>query len=338
MNIVGLNIGKWLNNLGAIGTWIPVALLFALALLTWSKFGPATSFSMQSFKPTLTVANCGIWATMLSAFAGAEAASIMGSEIKRPRRDIPRALLIAGFLVVAGYVLGTIAILVVVPRQQLNSLEGLMQAISSSGARVGWYGLGPGVALLICVANLGGVGAYLGAMSRLPFVVGIDRYLPAAFARVHPRWGTPYVALIVQALCTVLFVVMSQAGSSIRGAYQVLVSTYVIATFLPYLFMFAALIRLQREPTDAGVVRIPGGKPVATAVGVLGFIATVLVVIGSVIPDAKRAQQSPGGCEGCAGKRSACDSRSRSLLVGQAKGSGLRGARYASDEAISSDV
>ena len=87
---------------------------------------------MQSFKPSLTVANCGIWATMLSAFAGAEAASFMGSEIKRPRRDIPRALLIAGFLVVAGYVLGTLAILVVVPREQLNSLEGLMQAISSS--------------------------------------------------------------------------------------------------------------------------------------------------------------------------------------------------------------
>jgi len=71
VNIVGLNVGKWLSNLGAIGTWIPVALLFALALMMWSKFGPATSFPMQSLQPTLTVANCGIWATMLSAFAGA---------------------------------------------------------------------------------------------------------------------------------------------------------------------------------------------------------------------------------------------------------------------------
>ena len=292
VNIVGLNVGKWLSNLGAIGTWIPVALLFALALMMWSKFGPATSFPMQSLQPTLTVANCGIWATMLSAFAGAEAASIMGSEIKHPRRDIPRALLIAGVLVVAGYVLGTIAILVVVPREQLNSLEGLMQAISSSGARVGWYGLGPAVALLICVANLGGVGAYLAAMARLPFVVGIDRYLPAAFARVHPRWGTPYVALIVQAVCTVLFVVMSQAGSSIRGAYQILVSTTVIATFLPYLFMFAALIRLQDEPAEPGVVRIPGGKPVATTIAIVGFTSTVLVIAGSVIPDASEPNKA----------------------------------------------
>lgn len=286
VNIVGLNIGKWLNNVGAIGTWIPIALLFCLAVLIWAKFGPATSFAMQAFKPSLTVANCGIWATLLSAFAGAEAASIMGSEIKHPRRDIPRALIIAGFLVVAGYVLGTLAILIMVPREQLNSLEGLMQAISASGARVGWQGLGPAVALLICIANLGGVGAYLAAVARLPFVVGIDRYLPAAFGRLHPRWGSPYVALMTQGVCTVLFVLLSQAGSSIRGAYQVLVSTYIIATFLPYLFMFAALIRLQAEPAEPGVVRIPGGKPVAIAVGVLGFAATVLVVIGSVIPDA----------------------------------------------------
>jgi len=286
LNLVGLNLGKWLNNLGAIGTWIPVALLFALAFLLWAKFGPATSFSIQSFKPTLTVANCGIWATMLSAFAGAEAASFMGSEIKHPRRDIPRALVIAGFLVVAGYVLGTIAILVVVPREQLNSLEGLMLAISSSGARVGWRGLGPAVALLICVANLGAVGAYLAAVARIPFVAGIDRYLPEAFARVHPRWGTPYVALLAQALFSVLIAVMGQAGSTIRGAYQVLVSTTVIATFLPYLFMFAALIRLQREPIEPGVVRILGGERSAVAVGATGFIATVLVIMGSVIPDA----------------------------------------------------
>jgi glutamate:GABA antiporter len=286
VNLVGLNVGKWLNNLGAIGTWIPVALLFGMGLLAWWRFGPATSFRPQAFKPTLTVANFGIWATMLSAFSGAEAASFMGSEIKRPRRDIPRALLIAGFLVVAGYVLGTVAILVIVPREQLNSLQGLMQAISGSAERVGWRGLGPAVALLICVANLGAVGAYLAAVARIPFVVGIDRYLPSAFARVHPRWGTPHVALIAQGLCTVLFVVMGQAGSSIRGAYQIMISTTVIATFLPYLFMFAALIRLQREPAEPGVVRIPGGKRSAFAVGAIGFIATVLVIMGSVIPDA----------------------------------------------------
>ena len=107
------------------------------------------------------------------------------------------------------------------------------------------------------------VGAFLAAMSRLPFVAGIDRYLPPAFGRLHPRWGTPHVSLIVQALCCVVFVLLGQLGSTVHGAYEVLVSMSIITTFVPYLFMFAALIRLQREPAGPEIVRVPGGKPVA---------------------------------------------------------------------------
>ncbi len=285
LNIVGLNVGKWLSNLGAIGAWIPIALLCVVGTIAWRRFGSATSFAPASIKPTLHVANFAIWATLLSAFSGAESASCMGAEIKTARRTIPRALLVAGILITLGYLLGTIAILVVLPHEQLNGLEGIMQAISSSAERIGWRGLGPLVALLICVANLGGVGAYLAAMSRIPFVVGIDRYLPRAFGRVHPKWGTPHISLIVQALCCVVFVFMGQLKSTVHGAYDLLVSMTIITTFLPYLFMFAALIRLQREPVEPEVVRIPGGKPVAIGVGVLGFVATIAVIIGSAIPD-----------------------------------------------------
>src|SRR5664279_712655 len=164
-------------------------------------------------------------------------------------------------------------------------MEGIMQAITSAAARVGWTGLGPAVALLICLANLGGVGAYLAALARLPFVVGIDRYLPAAFGRVHPRWGTPAVSLITQAVCCMVFILMSQAGSTVHGAYQLLITMTIITNFLPYLFMFAAMIRLQREPTEPGVIRVPGGKYVAIALACLGSVATCAVIVGSMIPD-----------------------------------------------------
>ena len=119
-------------------------------------------------------------------------------------------------------------------------MEGIMQAITSAAARVGWYGIGPAVALLICLANLGGVGAFLAALARIPFVVGIDRYLPPAFGRVHPKWGTPAVALVTQAVCCMVFILLGQAGSTVHGAYQVLVTMTIITNFVPYLFMFAA--------------------------------------------------------------------------------------------------
>ena len=285
LNIVGLNIGKWLNNLGAIGAWVPVGLLCVVGVIALRKFGSATSFNTASLKPSLNLGNAGIWATLMFAFAGAESASCLGGEIKDARRIIPRALLIAGILITAGYILGTVAVLVVLPPQQLNGMEGIMQAISGSAERIGWYGLGPTVALLICVANLGAGGAFLAAMSRLPFVAGIDRYLPPAFGRLHPRWQTPHIALIVQGVACAIFVLLGQLGSSIHAAYQVLVSMSIIIAFVPYLFMFAVIIRLQREPAGPEIVRVPGGKPAAMGLGIVGFVATCATIVGSVVPD-----------------------------------------------------
>lgn len=285
LNIVGLGVGKWLSNVGALGMWVPIGLLWLVGALAWWKLGSATMFTASSVKPSLNFDTIGVWATILYAFSGSESASFMGGEIKSARTTIPRALVVAGALITAGYIFSTVAILVTLPPGKVSSLEGIMQAISSSAERIGWSGLGPAVALLICVANLGGVGAYLAALSRIPFVVGIDRYLPPAFARVHPRWGTPYVALVVQAICCGLFVVLGQAGSTVHGAYQLLVSMTIITNFIPYLFMFAAMVRLQREPVEAGVIRVPGGKPVAITLACIGFVTTCAVIVGSVVPD-----------------------------------------------------
>src|SRR5271166_3430736 len=285
LNIVGLNIGKWLSNLGALGVWIPVTLLCAVAVVAWMKFGSATRFSPSSLKPSLNLGMLGVWATILYAFSGAESASFMGDEIKDARRTIPRALITAGALITGGYILATVAVLVALPTEQVSSMEGIMQAITSAAARVGWNGIGPAVALLICLANLGGVGAYLAALARIPFVVGIDRYLPSAFGRVHPKWGTPAVSLVTQAICCMVFILMGQAGSSVRGAYQVLVTMTIITNFIPYLFMFAAMIRLQREPVEPGVITIPGGRRAAVSLAIIALVTTCAVIVASVVPD-----------------------------------------------------
>jgi len=285
LNVVGLNVGKWLNNIGSQGTWIPIALLCTVAVVAWMRFGSATSFNATNMKPSLSLGMLGVWATLLYAFSGAESASFMGDEIKDARRTVPRALITAGVIITAGYILGTVAVLVALPQSHVNSMEGIMQAITSAAARVGWNGIGPAVALLISLANLGGVGAYLAALARIPFVAGIDRFLPPAFGRVHPKWGTPAVALVTQAVCCMVFILLGQAGSTVHGAYQVLVTMTIITNFVPYLFMFAAMIRLQREPIEEGVIRVPGGKPVAIGLALVGLVTTCAVIVASVVPD-----------------------------------------------------
>jgi amino acid transporter len=133
---------------------------------------------------------------------------------------------------------------------------------------------------------VGGVSGWFAAVGRLPFVAGIDRFLPAAFARVHPAWGTPHVALAVQAAVSAIVVVLGQAGTTVRGAYDVLVSMSIIGAFVPFLFMFAAVIRVQRMPAGAEVLRVPGGRPAATLLGTLGFLTTLIAIVLACVPAA----------------------------------------------------
>jgi amino acid transporter len=286
LNVIGLSIGKWLHNLGAIGTWLPIAILFAIAATAWHRLGSATSFTPATMTPHMHFRDVLFMATIVFALGGSESASFLGDEVKDARKNLPRGLLAGGAFVTTGYILGTVAVLIALPANQVSGLEGIMQAISRSAERVGFTGIVPLAALLITISNLGALGAWLAVSARLPFVAGLDRYLPEAFARVHPKWGTPHVALLAQAICGVIFIILSQAGTSVYGAYEVLVSMGIITYFIPYLFVFASLIRLQREPAAPETMRIPGGRPAAIALGTLGFATTLVTIVFSVIPAA----------------------------------------------------
>jgi glutamate:GABA antiporter len=284
MNVVGLNIGKWLNNVGAIASWIVAALLITLAAVAWSRFGSATPIDAHTIVPSMSLKDVIFWSTIAFAFGGVESGSTMGEEIQDAPRTIPRAILTAGALITVLYIAGTLSVLLTIPRAQVSGLQGIMQAMQTVTAKVGLPWLAPIVAALVTVNALGGVGGWFAATARLPFVAGIDRYLPPAFGRLHPKWRTPYVALLVQAAIAGLFVFLGQAGTSVRGAYDALVSMGIIAYFIPFLFMFAAMIVLQREPAGPEVMRVPGGTPVAIALAVIGFIVTAVSIVLACIP------------------------------------------------------
>lgn len=286
LNVVGLDIGKWLNNLGALAMWIPAAIVIVMGLIAWHRYGSATSFTVRSMMPSthFHFNDLIFWSVLTFAFGGCETASFMGDEIKNSRRTLPLALILAGVTVAICYIGGTAAILLALPSNQVNSLQGLVQAVSKTASRAGFPGVLPVVALLIALSNIGACGAYLGAVARLPFVAGIDRFLPPAFGKLHPRWKTPWVALLTQFVLGAVFILLGQAGTSVKGAYDVLVSLGVIFYFIPYLYLFAAMIKLQREPVGAGVIKVPGGKHVAKLVATVGFLTTTLTIVLSLIP------------------------------------------------------
>ncbi len=284
LNIVGVDAGKWLNNIGALGSLLPLSVLLLLAAVSYWRFGAATHFTRASMVPQWSLNNAVFWSGVFFAFSAIEAVSAMGDEIQNPRRAIPWAILVAGFILAIGYIGGTAALLVALPTAAVGGPDGFVNGIRMLSERlgVGWM-LAP-MALLVGLNAVGGAAGNLSTTARLPFVAGVDRYLPSAFGSIHPRFRTPWVAIGVYGAAGIIMAMLGQAGTTVRGAYDVLVSMGVISLFLPYLFLFAAMIRMQSRPAGPEVRRVPGGKPVAIALASVGLASTAITIVLSMIP------------------------------------------------------
>jgi glutamate:GABA antiporter len=284
LNVLGLNIGKWMTNVGALAAWVPLSLLLAFGLFSWLKYGSATPITARSLMPSTGIKDVIFWSTIAFAFSGVESASTMGEEIVDARRTVPRAILAAAVFITTLYVVGTLCVLLALPKAQVSGLQGVMQAVQAMAGKAGARWLVPILAVLVTLNALGAVAGWFAATARLPFVAGIDRFLPRAFGDLHPRWRTPYVALLVQAVIAAVFVFLGQAGTSVRGAYEVLISMSIVANFIPFLFMFAAMIKLQREPAGREVIRVPGGAGVAKVLASLGFFVSSIAIVLACVP------------------------------------------------------
>jgi amino acid transporter len=286
MNFIGLDVGTWLHNLGALAMWIPAAIVIVMGAIAFHRFGSATAFNLHSMTPSTHIRDMVFWTVLIYAFAGSETASFMGDEIKTSRRAIPWALFTAGVTVAFCYIIGTVGVLLALLPSEVGNLQGLMQAISATAHRIHWEGVIPVAAFLIMISNIGAAGAYLAAGARLPYVAGIDRFLPPVFGALHPRWKTPWVGLLSQFIFGAIFVFLGQAGTTVKGAYDVMVAMGVITYFIPYLYLFAAMFKLQSVPADPGIIRVPGGRPVARMVALVGFVTTIFTIGLSVLPPA----------------------------------------------------
>ncbi len=271
INIIGLKWGRWIQNIGGISSWMPTAVLLILGAIYYVKFGSATVFKgnlMPSFNNLDTIS---VFSTLCFAFAGMELQSCFAEEIKEPKRNIPRAILISGILIAAIYILCTAALLVVIPPKDINVISGVVQVISTMGNKVGIGWIGSLIALFVVIGGFGGGGAWLSGTARIPFAIGIDKYLPSWFAHLHPQWGTPINALLIQGGVSSIFILMSAIGSTVKESYNILVDATAILYFIPYAYMFLSYIKLKK-----------GTKYLC--LGILGFLSTLLAIALSFIP------------------------------------------------------
>jgi glutamate:GABA antiporter len=272
LNIFGLGIGKWINNLGAIGTFIAAAVLIGLGVVIWLRFGTtitATDFMIPA-NPRFVLNSFGV---ICFGLVGLELASVMGDEIQDPARTLPGAVAWGGVLSGALYVGATLTLLIAVGRN-VNVLQGIVQAVSHMAGRIGvaWITMPFALMLSLSIAGIGS--AWMGGCSRIPFVAGLDSYMPSWMGNIHPRYATPYAALIVQAVVSAVLVIMNFfGGAGVQETFQRLLSLAVVLQLVPFLYMFAALVRFSVRET------IPRGqysRVILFLAGTSGLLTTTL--------------------------------------------------------------
>jgi amino acid transporter len=213
---------------------------------------------------------------------------VLAGEVEDAERTIPRAVVTSGVAIACIYVLGTLALLVALPAEEISVVSGILQAIAAVSERLGVAWLTAPLALLVTLGGLGGLMAWFTGAARMAFVAGIDRFLPAGFGKLHPRWGTPYVAVIVQAAVAVAFVLMSFVGATVEEAYLVLLDTCVLVYFVPYVYLFAAYLRLRRRQPSAPPA-FPRRRSIGVFLGSAGLATTVLAMTMAAVPPAGTA-------------------------------------------------
>lgn len=293
-SVVGWRSGKWVQNLGGAANWLPILFLLVIAVLSFARFGSANPIPLSSLLPHFSdLALVLAFSKLCFAFAGFELAPLVSEEIVDPRKTIPRAILLSAVSIAFVYLAGTLALLVSLPTTETSILTGLNQAVTTSGARVGLGFLGAPTALMMWLAGLGALAAWFAGTGRLLFVAGLDRYLPPAFSRIHPRWNTPAFALIVQGAMAIAFTILATAGAGVKEAYLFFADFTLVLYFIPYLYMFASGIVLGREvERSEGAIPIPGGATGNVLVNVAGFAVTALSIVLSCIPPADEPRKA----------------------------------------------
>jgi glutamate:GABA antiporter len=243
-NIRGIGVGKWVNNVGGIGTLVAAALLIVLGVLALARFGvslPASSFRINRVDWSVF----STFGLICFALVGLELGCVMGDEIRDPRRSVPRGVLYGGVLSGLQYLGATLAVLLAIPHRDVKVFQGVVQAVDKMTGQLGAAWVLPPVALLVAVSTVGATSAWLSGSARILFVSGIDQYLPKVLGKVHSRFATPYIALIgISILCSCLIAMSFVGESSVREAYVTLLDMAVVLQMIAYFYVYAALAKL----------------------------------------------------------------------------------------------
>jgi len=289
LNFKSMRVLKWLANCsGILGILLPgiiIILLGVVAVVFW-KIPIPTDYSMAKLLPDFsTKSNIAFLATLMFSMAGIELTPTIAGETENPRKTFPRALFISAVIVVMTYIMGTVALTLMIAPEHIGAASGVMDALKLITAKLHVPFITPLVGLMLALSGIGCASVWLVVPIKMLLESCKGGILPKAFSKTNAE-GMPRNAIIIQSSAVTIIVLSTAFLTSVNSFYELMVLMATITYFIPYLALFLAFIKLRvAHPHHARPYKVPGGNIGAWIIALVGFSAvTMAIILPFVIP------------------------------------------------------
>jgi len=296
INFRGIKTSGLLSTIGVIGgTLLPAILIIALGIVWWVKGNPLQfTIASHSILPDFSnFGNISFLAGVVLLFAGMEVSAVHALEVENPKRDYPRAIFLAGAIIVVVFTLSSLAIAAVLPEKNISLTVGIMQGLKDllHIFSVDW--LLPAVGFLVAFGAIGAVTPWIVGPSKGLLATAKDGNLPPFLAHTNKN-GVPTHILFVQGLIVTVISLVYLLMPNVSSAFFLLTALTAILYLLMYILLFATAIKLRySQPNVPRAYEVPGGNLGMWLVSGIGILGAIFAITVGLFPPAQLTVGSP---------------------------------------------
>ncbi len=287
-NFFGMKTSGWISNVGGIcGTIIPGTVIIFLGLLWVLEGAPLEiSLTLDSLIPSFDLKTMGLFSGVMLAFAGMEMSAVHALDVRDPKKDYPKAILLSVALILGFSILGVLSIAMVVPNESISFTAGTMQAFTVFLSKYNLKWFIPGIAILIAAGLFGAVSTWIIGPTKGLLAAGQEGNLPPLFHGTN-KHQAPVPLMIAQGIIGTALCLMFILMPSISSAFWILTVLVAQLYLIMYILVFIAGLRLRyTQPKVKRAYTVPGGNLgmwIVCGIGILG--ASFALLVGYIPPD-----------------------------------------------------
>jgi amino acid transporter len=276
--IRGLDIGKWLHNVGSIGIMVAYVILLALPVWALLRHSIAHYEPIPWQPPRPSWFGLAIFGQMtVGALSGFEYVAILAGECRSAARTVGQSVVISAPIIALMFILGTSSVLTFVGDQPINVIGPIPQTMRLAFGAAGW--VAPLAIALLMMRAVASASLIFTGLTRLPMTAGWDNLVPRWFARLHPRRQTPVNSILFVALLVMALIFLSMLGVREQEASQLLGAASIALYAIAYIALFALPLLGSRALRSA----LPTWVKLAALGGLTSSVISLVIAVYPIV-------------------------------------------------------